>query len=217
MNTTNKPPVINPLAEGQIVIIIARFVLVAACLILIIMDARSENAAVSFTVTRFEIMGVLMLAVSNFYLVSQVMTKRKTMDIVIYGVSLADLAVISAVVVAQGGFASGSYIFYFPAMLAFALAFPMLELSIFLGATVSVYGFIGLVSLGFTHNTPENGLEVLMVRLLMLTAVAVCGHHFAQIERNRRNAILSSQFMAQEQAQVELPTQAMPQQPVSIR
>lgn len=202
MNTT-KPTPVNPLAEGQIVIIIARFVLVAACLILILMDARSENSAVPFDITRFEIMGVLLLAVSNFYLVSQVMTKRKTMDIVIYGVSLADLAVISAVVIAQGGFNSGSYIFYFPAMLAFALAFPMLELSIFLGTTISVYGFISLVSLGFASDRPENGLEILIVRLLMLTAVAVCGHHFAQIERNRRNAILSSQVM--------------PQQPVSIR
>lgn len=210
MNT--KPTAINPLIEGQMVIIVARFVLIVACLILIVMDAKSANSAVDFDVTRFEIMGVLLLAVSNFYLVSQVMTKRKTMDIVIYGVSLADLAVISAVVIAQGGFSSGSYIFYFPAMLAFALAFPMIELALFLGATISIYGFISLISMTLNH---IDGVETLLIRLLMLTAVAVCGHHFAQLERNRRNVILSNHFAAQ-QPQSEAPM-PMPQQPVSVR
>lgn len=210
MNT--KPTTLNPLIEGQMVIIVARFVLIVACLILIVMDAKSANSAVDFSVTRFEIMGVLLLAVSNFYLVSQVMTKRKTMDIVIYGVSLADLAVISAVVIAQGGFSSGSYIFYFPAMLAFALAFPMIELALFLGATISIYGFISLISMTMNH---IDGVETLLIRLLMLTAVAVCGHHFAQLERNRRNVILSNHFAAQQpQSEAPLP---MPQQPVSIR
>jgi hypothetical protein len=49
----------------------------------------------------------------------------------------------------------------------------------------------------------------------MLTAVAVCGHHFAQLERNRRNVILSNHFAAQ-QPQSETPM-PMPQQPVSVR
>jgi membrane-associated HD superfamily phosphohydrolase len=191
-----KPTPINPLAESQMVIIIARFVLVAACLLLILMDARTAKT-VTFAVSRFEIIVVMLLAVSNFYLVSQVMTKRKTQELVLYGMSLADLAVISMVVIAQGGFSSGTYIFYFPAMLSFALAFPTMELYLFLAGTVSIYSFIGLVSIGDVNN-----LEILMIRVLMLTAVAVCGNRFAQIERSRRAAILSKQFAAQ-QPQVE--------------
>ncbi len=205
MNT--KPTPINPLAESQMVIIIARFVLVAACLLLILMDARSAKT-VSFTVSRFEIVVVMLLAVSNFYLVSQVMTKRKTQELVLYGMSLADLAVISMVVIVQGGFSSGTYIFYFPAMLSFALAFPTMELYLFLAGTVSIYGFIGLVSIGNVDN-----LEILTIRILMLIAVAVCGNRFAQIERNRRAAILSKQFAVQQpqpEAAVYIPQQHIP-------
>ena len=207
MNT--KPTPINPLAESQMVIIIARFVLVAACLLLILMDARTAKT-VSFAVSRFEIIVVMLLAVSNFYLVSQVMTKRKTQELVLYGMSLADLAVISMVVIAQGGFSSGTYIFYFPAMLSFALAFPTLELYLFLTGTVSIYGFISLISLG----SNVDNLETLMVRILMLTAVAVCGNRFAQIERSRRAAILSKQFAAQ-QPQPETPVY-VPQQHIPV-
>ena len=203
MNT--KPATVNPLVEGQMVIIVARFVLIVACLVLILADARSGNAAVNFTVTRFEIMVVLLLAVSNFFLVSQVLTKRKTQSMILYGMSLADLAVISVVIIAQGGFRSDTYIFYFPAMLAFALAFPMLELYLFLGGTISMYCFISMITLGSVEN-----LETLLVRLLMLTAIAVCGNHFAQIERNRRNLILSNHFAAQHpQPRVEMPEQLL--------
>ena len=38
---TNKPATINPLAEGQMVIIIARWVLVLASLFLILVDTKS--------------------------------------------------------------------------------------------------------------------------------------------------------------------------------
>jgi hypothetical protein len=207
MNT--KPAVVSPLVEGQMVIIVARFVLIVACFILILADAKSGSAAVKFIVTRFEIMVVLLLAVSNFYLVSQVLTKRKTPDIILYGMSLADIAVISVVIIAQGGFSSGTYIFYFPAMLAFALAFPMMELYLFLGGTISLYGFICLTTL---QGNVDN-LESLLVRLLMLTAVAVCGNHFAQIERNRRNVILGNHFAAQQpQPQVEPSAPVLTQQ-----
>lgn len=207
MNT--KPATVNPLVEGQMVIIIARFVLIVASLILIMVDARSTKT-VSPMVTRIEIMIVLLLAVSNFYLVSQVLTKRKTMSIVLYGVSLADLGVISLSVIMQHGFTSGSYIFYFPAMLMFALAFPALELYLFLGGTICLYGFISIVSM-----PTLDSLETLFIRLLMLTAIAVCGNHFAQIERNRRSVILSNHFAAQ-QPQAEPSVQGMPQQ-VAVR
>ncbi|MGC1379353.1 MAG: hypothetical protein WA821_24190 [Anaerolineales bacterium] len=196
MNTT-KPATINPLAEGQIVIIVARFVLVLACLFLILMDAKSEKT-VSFNVTRFEIMVVLLLAVSNFFLVAQVLTKRKTLDLILYGMSIADLAVITIVVIIQGGFRSEVYTFYFPAMLAFALAFPMLELYVFLGGTVFLYSFVSL----FTLNSVDD-IQTLLVRVLMLVAVAVCANHFAQIERNRRNTLLRNHFAAQQLAQGE--------------
>lgn len=199
----SKPVTINPLAEGQMVIIIARFVLVLVSMFLILADTES----VSFNVIRFEIMVVLLLAVSNFALVAQVLTKRKTMDMVLYAMSLADLAVISIVIIVQGGFQSDVYIFYFPAMLAFALAFPMLELYMFLGGTVCLYGFISMVTMESVDD-----IQTLLVRILMLTAVAGCANYFAQIERNRRNVILRNHFVAQQvsQGEIEPASAAMP-------
>lgn len=199
----SKPVTINPLAEGQMVIIIARFVLVLVSMFLILADTES----VSFNVIRFEIMVVLLLAVSNFVLVAQVLTKRKTMDMVLYAMSLADLAVISIVIIVQGGFQSDVYTFYFPAMLAFALAFPMLELYMFLGGTVCLYSFISM----FTLESVDD-IQTLIVRILMLTAVAGCANYFAQIERNRRNVIMRNHFVAQQvsQGEIEPVSAAMP-------
>ena len=191
---TNKPTPVNPLAEGQMVVIIARWVLVLASMFLILADASANTATVSFNTIRFEIMVVLLLAVSNFFLVGQVITKRKVLDIVIYGMSLADLGVISLVIAAQGGFNSNVYAFYFPALLAFSVAFPALELYLFLGATVSIYGLIGLLTLPIS--TSADDLQTLVIRLLMFVAVGVCGNYFAQIERSRYNAALQSKLVA---------------------
>ena len=208
MNTmnTNKSPIISPLAEGQMVIIIARWVLVLTSIFLILADTQS----VSFNVIRFEIMVVLMLAVSNFFLVAQVITKRKPNSVVVYSMSLADLLVITTVIIVQGGFNSGVYTFYFPALLAFALAFPMLELYVFLGGTVCIYSFISLLTM---HDV--NDIQTLLVRILMLVAVAHCANHFAQLERNRRNTMLRNHYVAQQLSQDEgEPSLAMPPVPM---
>jgi hypothetical protein len=194
---TNKPTPVNPLAEGQMVIIVARWVLVLTSLFLILADAES----VSFNIIRFEIMAVLLLAVSNFFLIAQLLTKRKVLDMLIYGMSLADLAVISLVIAGQGGFSSNVYTFYFPALLAFSVAFPTLELYLFLGTTVSVYSLIGLLTI---HSVDD--FQTLIIRLLMFTAIAVCGNYFARIERNRYNAALQNKFVEYLSEQEAIPS-----------
>lgn len=186
--STNKSTSLNPLAESQMVIIVARWVLVLSGLFLTLCDTQS----VSMNTIRFEIMVILLLAVSNFYLVAQVLTKRRTLDFVLYGMGIADLAVITLIIIAQKGFASNVYTFYFPAMLAFSVVFPTIELYMFLCATVGVYGFVGLLTLQTTDD-----LQTLVIRLLMLAAVAVCGNYFARIERNRHKVALQNQLVTE--------------------
>jgi len=188
MSTNKSTPSVNPLAEGQMVIIVARWILVLSGLFLTLCDTQS----VPINTIRFEIMVILLLAVSNFYLVAQVLTKRPTLDAVIYGMGIADLAVITLIIIAQQGFASNVYTFYFPAMLAFSVVFPTIELYVFLGATVSMYGFIGLLTLQTTGD-----FQTLVIRLMMLTAVAICGNYFARIERNRRHVLLQNQLVTE--------------------
>ena len=188
MSTNKSTPNVSPLAEGQMVIIVARWILVLSGLFLVLCDTQS----VPMNTIRFEIMVILLLAVSNFYLVAQVLTKRRTLDAVLYGMGIADLAVITLIIVAQQGFASNVYTFYFPAMLAFSVVFPTVELYVFLCGTVGVYGFIGLVTLQTTDD-----FQTLVIRLLMLAAVAVCGNYFARIERNRRHVALQNQLVTE--------------------
>jgi hypothetical protein len=172
------------------VVIIARWVLVLAGLVLILLDTVS----VSLNVIKFEIAVILALAVSNFFLVAQVLAKRKTLDAVVYGLGLADIAVISLIIIAQGGFESNVYTFYFPAILAFSVAFPSAVLYLFLGGVVGIYGMISLASLFSDGNVGD--MQVLVIRLLMLVAVGVCGNYFARVESNRRRAAAQSRWVA---------------------
>jgi hypothetical protein len=186
--STNKSTPLNPFADSQMVIIIARWVLVLSGLFLTLCDTQS----VSMDTIRFEIMVILLLAVSNFYLVAQVLTKRPTLGAVLYGLGIADIAVITLIIIAQKGFESNVYTFYFPAMLAFSVVFPTIELYTFLGATIGMYGLVGLMTLQTAAD-----FQTLVIRLLMLAAVAVCGNYFSRIERNRHKVALQNQLVAE--------------------
>lgn len=170
---------LDDLAQGQSVIVIARWVLAVAGIFLILLDPGHIN------IVRFQIMIILGLAVSNFYLSAQILMKKRTLESVIYGASLADLGVITAIVISQGGFKSDTFAFYFPAMLAMSLAFPTVILYLYLGTTVMTYALISTVTV-----TTTNDLQVLIIRLLMLIAVAVCGNMYQRIERERRAATM---------------------------
>lgn len=202
--STHKPSSLlhNSMVEGQIVIIIARWVLVLASLLLILADTKS----VSLNVMKFEIAIILALAVSNFFLMSQMLTKRKMLDAVMYVMSAADLAVISLIVIAQGGFESNVYTFYFPAMLAFSVAMPTFMLYLFLGGTTSIYAFICLIDL----SVGVGDLQTILLRLLMLAAVAVCGNYFARLESRRRNALLQRDALSTSLVE---PAASVPSQP----
>ena len=99
---------------------------------------------------------------------------------VVLAASAADIAVISLIVIAQGGFESNLYVFYFPAILALSVAFRTEVTLAFTGAVVAVYGLIALVTFGGDPG------QVLVTRLLMLAGVAVCGNAYWRIERDRR-------------------------------
>ncbi len=168
---------LDDLAQGQSVIVIARWVLAVAGIFLILLDPGPLK------VVRFQLMIVLGLAVSNFYLSAQIVMKKRTLESVIYGASLADLGVITAIVISQGGFKSDTFAFYFPAMLAMSLAFPTVILYLYLGTTVMTYALISTVT-----TTSADDFQVLIIRLLMLVAVAVCGNMYQRIESERRKS-----------------------------
>ncbi|HEU5318279.1 MAG TPA: hypothetical protein VFX49_19360, partial [Chloroflexota bacterium] len=121
------------LAYGQIVVITARWVLIAAGLLLALWSPGNA------TELRIQIAVLLMLAVANFYLHAQLLTRKPVVDLVAYGTSAADLAIITVLIAAQGGFTSSLYVFYVPAILAFSVSFSTWMTFCFAGTAVILY------------------------------------------------------------------------------
>ena len=168
------------LNHGQAVVIAARWILVGAGLLLALWnpDALGE--------LRVQIMLILGLAVGNFFLHSQVLMKKPVSAPVAYAASAADIAVISLIVIAGGGFHSGTYVFFFPALLGLSVAFRTEVTYTLAGAAIVLYGLIALPALAGTAGA------VLATRLLMMAAIAVCGNVYWRSERDRRRAAVET-------------------------
>ena len=170
----NRSDSTDELSHGQVVIVAARWILVLAGIFLALWNPAAMGEL------RIQIVLILALAVGNFYLHAQVLQRRPVLAPVVYASSAADIAVISLIIIAGGGFESGLYVFYFPAILAFSVAFRMEVSFAFTGAAVAAYGLISFATLG------EGDGVTIITRLLMLAAVAVCGHLYWRIEGDRR-------------------------------
>ncbi len=165
------------LRYGQVVIVTARWVLIASGLII----ALWSPGAVSEL--RIQIATTLLLAAVNFYLHAQLLVKRPVLDEVVYAASIGDLVVITAIVASQGGYASPNYIFYFPAVLAFAVSFPRRLTVLFAGGAAAAYGMLALVTAPGWSATDQTAV---FLRVLTIVAVAACGSLYWGVERDRR-------------------------------
>ena len=167
---------LEDLSHGQVVIIAARWILVGAGLMLALWnpDALGE--------LKIQIMLILSLAVGNFFLHSRVLMGRPVSAIVAYAATAADIVVISLIVIAGGGFDSGLYVFYFPALLALSVAFRTEVTYTFAGAAIVLYGLIASASMAGGDGA------ILITRMLMLAAIALCGNIYWRTERDRREA-----------------------------
>ena len=168
------------LVHGQVVIVAARWILVVTGLLFALWNPGGLGEL------RIQLLVIFLLAGANFYLHAQLLMRHPVIDQMVYAASIGDLAVITIIIIGGGGFDSGVYIFYFPAILAFSVAFPTNMTAFFVGGTMSVYGLISLV-------TPVVDEQVLASRLLMLAAVAVCGNLYWRIEARRRRAAVEAQ------------------------
>ena len=188
----------DDLAHGQVVIITARWILVLAGLLLALWNPGEVLDL------RIQVMTILALSGANFYLHSQLLTKRPVLAPVAYAASAADIAVISLIILSQGGFLSNVYVFYFPAVLALSVAFRTEVTFAFAASAIAIYGLIALEA--FTHpGVPVGEMAIVMVtRMLMLAAVAVCGNAFWRIERDRRRAAQESGTAIREQLDEDL-------------
>lgn len=162
---------------GQVVIVTARWVLIASGLIIAFW---SPGPVTEF---RLQIFTLVALAAVNFYLLAQLLVKRPVLDAVVYAASIGDLVVITAIVASQGGYGSSNYIFYFPAILAFAVSFPRPLTALFAGGAAAVYG---TMAMGTASTWAIDEEMAVFLRVLTMLAVAACGSLYWGVERNRR-------------------------------
>jgi hypothetical protein len=163
------------LLHGQVVIIVARWILVLAGLLLAMWNPDS------LAELRIEILVLLCLAVVNFYLHLHLLVRRQSLPLVVYAASAIDLAIVTLLVAVQGGYSSHLYIFYFPALLGLAVAFPTALTALYTAGAAAAYAALGLATAGGVDGTQD-----VAVRLLILVAVAVCGNLYLRIEADRR-------------------------------
>lgn len=166
------------LAEGQIVIVAARWILVGAGLVLALWNPASIGPL------RLQVLVLLLIAVGNFFLHAQLLKRRGTVDGIAYGASAADLAVITLLVASQGAYDSNLFAFYFPAVLALSVAFNPAFTAIYTGTAMALYGLICLESLGLTITS--GAVQTVAIRLIMIAAVGFCGALYQQVEATRR-------------------------------
>ncbi len=162
------------LMDGQGILVAARWILVGAGLLLALWNPEALGEL------KVEIGLILTLAVANFFLHVQMLREQPPQKWVAYLASAADIGAITAIVVVSGGAESGLYTFYFPALIAIAVAFPVgASLALSAGA-IGLYGLVVLTGMGGADD------PLLVVRLVMMVAVVVCGIVYRNIERERR-------------------------------
>lgn len=173
---------LEDLMHGQIVIVTARWILVLVGLIQVLWNP------VPVVELRVQILILLLLAIFNFTLHAQLLRKNPPDRRIWYGASAADLVVISILIISQGAFNSNTYVYFFPAILAYSVAFPTSITWTYTSGVIVIYGLVGLASISI-----EGDSQVLMVRLLIFAAVAMCGNLYWRIEGQRRHEAQTSQ------------------------
>ena len=169
----------DDLAYGLVVIITARWILVMAGMMLALWNPEAMGEL------RISIVMLLGIALGNFFLHAQVIMRRPVVPAVAYAASVADLVVITSVIILGGGFPSIAYVFYLPALLAISVAFPTVVTVGYTAVGASAYGLVALWTLG------EGEAASVFTRILMMVAVAFCGNVYWRIERQRRHTVIT--------------------------
>jgi len=175
----------SDLANGQILIVSARWVLIVTALALSLWSPAPSD----LNWLRLSLFVLLALAVGNFYLHAQILMRRSVPEPVVYAASAADLVVVTVLTAAFGGSDAPMFVFYYPALLAFALVFPLPMTVVFTGAVVWLYT---VVSLGdpfrWASQLDSPDAQVLVARLISMVALAVVANQYARVEADRRAA-----------------------------
>lgn len=166
------------LAHGQIVIITFRWLIIIGALVVTLWTLATPQAVVGRqTLITFLL---LVYAAINFILLARYLRRSPSLIKVTYIMSLVDLIVITVVIAMQDDIVgSHVYVYYYPALMVLAVAFPTKLTVTYTIGVMLVYGLMGSLSPGAEF------LQILS-RLLGMVAVAFCASLYRRIEHDRR-------------------------------
>jgi hypothetical protein len=167
---------------GQVVIIVARWALIVAGIVL------SLWSATSITDISLTVLSMAMLMAMNFYLHGRYLVNQPVNARLVYLSSGIDLVVITLMVIfwTQGrgpGIHSPFFVFLYPALLAFALVFRPRIAAAFSVVTIGLYAVVVVLTSGLPDT---EAMKVLFERVVTLAATAGLGTYFWRVQRARR-------------------------------
>jgi hypothetical protein len=167
---------------GQVVIIWARWFVILTGAILALWAANSISE-----LTVASLLIVALMAV-NFFVHGRYLMEKPINRSLTALVSLVDLAIITMIVLAwrgQTGLESPFFIFYYPVLAAFAFVFtPGFTLLYTALALLTYVGAVFVSDPGFVLNAQD--FELLITRLITLSAMGGLGTYYWRIQRQRR-------------------------------
>ena len=181
------------LGHGQIVIVAARWVLVALGLLLTLWRPADLFAL------QVSIGVILAAAVANFFLHTRILNRKPVRRELVYAASAADILLISILVAVGSGFQSDVFVYYFPAVLAFALVFPPPVTVLFSAGTLMLYTGL-VIAAGPGIGWQQADAQVLVARLLTLAGIAVVAvvSLYREYDRRRTAESATSDRIAEE-------------------
>lgn len=186
MNSQNnhKKEAAEDIFFGQVVIIWARWFVIAAGFIYVLWQA-SDTSQLSKAILPL----ILVMAV-NFFVHGRFLMEKPINQMLLLALSFVDLLVVTVVILMgtnQVGINSQLFIFYYPFLVAFAFVFPQTMTGIYTIVALLAYLIACLViDPSLVNNGPV--FETLVMRLITMAAVGGLGTYYWRIERDRRQA-----------------------------
>ena len=169
---------------GQLVLIWARWAVIAVGIILVIWAA---NDLATLTIN---ILLVVTLIAMNFFLHGAYAVERPQNRGVVTVVSLLDLAIVTLIVLfwpGRQGITSPFFVLYYPFVLAFSLVFPWRVAMVYTVATIVAYVLVCTFTGALGSDLGEH-LKTLVMRAITLASTGGLATYYWRIQRDRRRA-----------------------------
>ncbi len=171
---------ISELKRGEIILVSARWILIVVGLLLTL------NAPENLVDLQISIAAILGMAMLNFVLHTNILNTRPAAASTLYIASLGDIGVITAIVAITGAYDSFAFVFFYPAIMAFSLVFPVRITAFFTLVMSALYSMVVLsVSDDVFAADPEGSYATLVTRVMTFVAVMVVANSYRLVERQR--------------------------------